>query len=51
MIQLELYLYCRIVFANRKRSLRKDEIVSKKFILSEKKYVFGPLHCGKTRER
>lgn len=41
----------RIVFANRKRALRKDEIVSKRFILSENAYFFGPLHCGKTRER
>ena len=42
---------CRIVFANRKRTLRKDEIVSKRFVLSEDAYFFGPLHCGKTRER
>ena len=41
----------RIVFANRKRTLRKDEIVSKRFVLSENSYFFGPLHCGKTRER
>ena len=39
------------MFANRKRTLRKDEIVSKRFVLSEDAYFFGPLHCGKTRER
>ena len=44
-------MYFRIVFANRKRTLQKDEIVSKRFVLSENAYVFGPLHCGKTRER
>jgi hypothetical protein len=44
-------LFFRIVFANRKRTLRKDEIVSKRFVLGENAYFFGPLHCGKTRER
>ena len=41
----------RIVFASRRRAIRKDEIVSKRFLLSENVYLFGPLHCGKTRER
>ena len=41
----------RVVFHHRKKMIKKDEIVQKKFVLSEKMYMFGPLHCGKTRER
>ena len=43
----------RIVFPNRKRTMTKDEIVRKRFVLHEdvNTYFFGPLHCGKDRDR
>ena len=41
----------RIVFNSRKKTLKKGEIVNKKFVLSEDTFMFGPLLCGKTRER
>lgn len=44
-------LVYRIVFSSRKKTLKKGEIVHKKFVLSEETFVFGPLLCGKTRER
>ena len=42
---------CRIVFSSRKKTLKKGEMVHRKFVLSEETFVFGPLLCGKTRER
>lgn len=42
---------CRIVFTSRKKTIKNGEIVQKKFVLSEDTFVFGPLLCGKTRER
>ena len=44
-------LVYRIVFSSRKKTLKKGEIVHRKFVLSEETFVFGPLLCGKTRER
>ena len=41
----------RIVFPNRKKFKRPEEIVHKKFILSSETYEFGPLLAGKNRER
>ena len=41
----------RIVFPNRKKTIENNEIVHKKYVFSEETYFFGPLHCGKTRER
>jgi len=41
----------RIVFPNRKKFKRPEEIVRKKFILSSETYEFGPLLAGKNRER
>ncbi|KAG8437289.1 hypothetical protein GDO86_008117 [Hymenochirus boettgeri] len=41
----------RVVFSNRKKEARPDEIVHRKYILSTKTYDFGPLLCGKTREK
>lgn len=43
----------RIVFPNRKRSMASDEIVHKRFVTDKaiNTYHFGPLHCGKTRDR
>ena len=45
------YAHCRIVFANRKKTLKSDEIVHKRYVMSKERYYFGPLHCGKTRDR
>lgn len=42
---------CRVVFPHRKRTIKKGEIVSKKYILDKDEFYFGPLHCGKPRER
>ncbi len=39
------------MFPHRKKTLRKDEIVQRRYVVSEKAFLFGPLHCGKTRER
>eukprot|EP00079_Xenopus_tropicalis_P024447 XP_012817094.1 PREDICTED: hydrocephalus-inducing protein homolog isoform X1 [Xenopus tropicalis] len=41
----------RVVFPNRKKETKPDEIVHKKFILNNGTYDFGPLLCGKTREK
>ncbi|OCT82470.1 hypothetical protein XELAEV_18025000mg [Xenopus laevis] len=41
----------RVVFPNRKKEARPDEIIHKKFILNNGTYDFGPLLCGKTREK
>ena len=41
----------RVVFPNRKKFKRPEEIVSKKFILSSETFEFGPLLAGKNRER
>ena len=41
----------RIVFPSRKKCREKDEIISKKYILAEDVYEFGPLLVGNNRER
>jgi hydrocephalus-inducing protein len=41
----------RIVFPNRKKCIVKDEIVSKKYILNEELYEFGPLLIGNNKDR
>lgn len=42
----------RIVFPHRRKmKLRPEDIVSKKYLLQEEIFEFGPLLCGKTRER
>lgn len=41
----------RIVFPNKKKSREPNEIVSKKFILLEETFDFGPLLYGNNRER
>ena len=41
----------RIVFPNRKKFRKPDEIVHKKYILSSETFEFGPLLAGKNRER
>ncbi|XP_073461747.1 hydrocephalus-inducing protein homolog [Aquarana catesbeiana] len=41
----------KIVFPHRKKDSKSDEIVQKKFILSSGTFDFGPLLCGKSREK
>jgi hydrocephalus-inducing protein len=41
----------RIVFPNRKKCIVKDEIVSKKYILNDELYEFGPLLIGNNKDR
>lgn len=41
----------RTIFPHCKKYMREDEIVHKRYILSEGLYVFGPLLASKSRER
>ncbi|XP_044289866.1 hydrocephalus-inducing protein homolog [Varanus komodoensis] len=40
-----------IVFPHRKKSIKPDEIIFKKYIMSLGLFHFGPLLCGKSREK
>ncbi|XP_073420455.1 hydrocephalus-inducing protein-like [Dendrobates tinctorius] len=41
----------KIVFPHRKKEIQSNEIVHKKFILSSATFDFGPLLCGKSRDK
>ncbi|XP_075045519.1 hydrocephalus-inducing protein homolog [Mixophyes fleayi] len=41
----------KVVFPHRKKEARNDEITQKKFIMSSGTFHFGPLLCGKSREK
>lgn len=41
----------RIVFPHRKKSRKPEDIIQKKYILSNKTFEFGPLLAGKNRDR
>ncbi|MEE6500185.1 hypothetical protein FKM82_003696, partial [Ascaphus truei] len=41
----------KVVFPHRKEEAKPDEIIQKKFLLSSRTFDFGPLLCGKTREK
>uniref|UniRef100_A0A4W3GHA6 Uncharacterized protein n=1 Tax=Callorhinchus milii TaxID=7868 RepID=A0A4W3GHA6_CALMI len=41
----------KVVFRHYKKYLKPGEIIHKKYILNEKTFHFGPLLCGKTRDR
>ncbi|KAM4722980.1 hydrocephalus-inducing protein homolog [Rhinophrynus dorsalis] len=41
----------KVVFPHRKKEAKPDEIVQKKFILNTGTFDFGPLLCGKSREK
>lgn len=41
----------KIVFPKMKNTVAENAIIHKCFVEDEKMYYFGPLHCGKTRER
>lgn len=41
----------RVIFPTRRKEVSDDEIVHKTFIISSGSFAFGPLHCGRPRER
>ncbi|XP_068693384.1 hydrocephalus-inducing protein homolog [Montipora foliosa] len=41
----------RVVFPHRRKCRKPEEIVHKKYVLSNETFEFGPLLCGKTRDR
>ena len=41
----------KLVFVNRKKSKTEDDIVHKKYVQTTEAYEFGPLLCGKNRDR
>ncbi|CAN2389289.1 axonemal central apparatus assembly [Pristimantis euphronides] len=41
----------KVVFSHRKKEIQSDEIVYKKFIRRSGTFDFGPLLCGKSREK
>lgn len=41
----------RVVFPHRRKYRKPEEIVHKKYVLSNETFEFGPLLCGKTRDR
>ena len=47
-----IYIYVfRVVFSNRKKSREKNEVVHKKYILTEDLFDFGPLLVGNNKDR
>ena len=46
-----LVLSNRTIFTHCKKYMREDEIVHKRYFLSEDLYIFGPLLASKSRER
>ncbi len=46
-----LFFSVRIVFPNRKKAKKEQEIVHKKYILTSETYEFGPLLVGKSRDK
>ena len=41
----------KVVFPKVRNTVRENEIIHRCFVEDDKMYHFGPLHCGKTRER
>ncbi|KAM5296381.1 hydrocephalus-inducing protein homolog isoform 1-T2 [Glossophaga mutica] len=41
----------KVVFPQRKMDIKADEIVFKKYVTSMEKFYFGPLLCGKSRDK
>nr|XP_012627881.1 hydrocephalus-inducing protein homolog isoform X3 [Microcebus murinus] len=41
----------KVVFPQRKMSMKADEVIFKKYITSMERYYFGPLLCGKSRDK
>ncbi|XP_008833211.1 hydrocephalus-inducing protein homolog [Nannospalax galili] len=41
----------KVVFPQRKKDIKPNEVVFKKYIMSTEKFYFGPLLCGKSRDK
>nr|XP_025038877.1 hydrocephalus-inducing protein-like [Pelodiscus sinensis] len=41
----------RVVFPHRRKSARPDDIIAKQYVMSSGVFHFGPLLCGKSRDR
>ncbi|KAM5208569.1 hydrocephalus-inducing protein homolog isoform 3-T4 [Hipposideros larvatus] len=41
----------KVVFPQRKMDMKIDEIVFKKYVMSMERFYFGPLLCGKSRDK
>ncbi|XP_069312434.1 hydrocephalus-inducing protein homolog [Eulemur rufifrons] len=41
----------KVVFPKRKVNMKPDEVIFKKYITSMERYYFGPLLCGKSRDK
>jgi hydrocephalus-inducing protein len=41
----------RVVFSQRKKDMKLKEVVVKKYVVSMEKFYFGPLLCGKSRDK
>ncbi|XP_044515296.1 hydrocephalus-inducing protein homolog [Gracilinanus agilis] len=41
----------RVVFPHRKKDMKPEETVFKKYVLNQETFHFGPLLCGKSRDR
>ena len=50
-VHVHAHNYCRIIYSNCKKHLKGQEIIHKRYIISDHLYIFGPLHASKNRER
>ncbi|XP_021488188.2 hydrocephalus-inducing protein homolog [Meriones unguiculatus] len=41
----------RVVFPQRKKDKKVNEVIFKKYVMSTEKFYFGPLLCGKSRDK
>ncbi|EDL11459.1 mCG132588, partial [Mus musculus] len=41
----------KVVFSQRKKDMKLKEVVVKKYVVSMEKFYFGPLLCGKSRDK
>uniref|UniRef100_A0A8C8TUT7 HYDIN, axonemal central pair apparatus protein n=1 Tax=Peromyscus maniculatus bairdii TaxID=230844 RepID=A0A8C8TUT7_PERMB len=41
----------KVVFPQRKKDMKLNEVIFKKYIMSLEKFYFGPLLCGKSRDK
>ncbi|KAK2500772.1 hypothetical protein MC885_001011 [Smutsia gigantea] len=41
----------KVVFPQRKRDMKENEVIFKKYIISMERFHFGPLLCGKSRDK
>ncbi|XP_013359426.1 PREDICTED: hydrocephalus-inducing protein homolog isoform X2 [Chinchilla lanigera] len=41
----------KVVFPRRKHNMKANEVIFKKYVMSTERFYFGPLLCGKSRDR